>query len=180
MSRYSYNPVPLLHAMNIPDAKAAAGKEEEKMKEVASMGGEEKSTGDRAGTTRSPNSSFSTLMDMCYLKNSALGPNFQKCKGCCCAETRCCEGRFRLVCSVPEQGSSASQMTAATVLHAIFGLPGCSGQASDAVSAYTQVKLEYAPKHLNFWFRNATHCGFVCLRPDGPKQDKNSRSRGAA
>ena len=45
MSRYSYNPVPLLHAMNIPDAKAAAGKEEEKMKEVASMGREEKSTG---------------------------------------------------------------------------------------------------------------------------------------
>ena len=39
-----------------------------------------------------------------------------------------------------EQGSSASQMTAAKVMDVISSLPGCSGQAADAVSAYTQVK----------------------------------------
>ena len=39
-----------------------------------------------------------------------------------------------------EQGSSASQKTAAKVMDIISRLPGCDGQAADAVSAYTQVK----------------------------------------
>ena len=39
-----------------------------------------------------------------------------------------------------EQGSSASQMTAAKVMDIISRIPGCAGQAADAVSAYTQVK----------------------------------------
>ena len=47
-----------------------------------------------------------------------------------------------------EQGSSASQMTAAKVMDVISRLPGCSGQAADAVSAYTQVKMEDAPSLL--------------------------------
>ena len=45
-----------------------------------------------------------------------------------------------------EQGSSASQMTAAKVMDIISRLPGCAGQAADAVSAHTQVKMEDAPK----------------------------------
>ena len=44
-----------------------------------------------------------------------------------------------------EQGSSASQRTAAKVMNIISRLPGCAGQAADAVSAYTQVKMEDAP-----------------------------------
>ena len=40
-----------------------------------------------------------------------------------------------------EQGSSASQMTAAIVMDVIARLPECDGQAADAVSAYTPVKL---------------------------------------
>ena len=48
-----------------------------------------------------------------------------------------------------EQGSSASQMTAAKVMDIISRLPGCAGQAADAVSAYTQVKMEDAQKLLN-------------------------------
>ena len=40
-----------------------------------------------------------------------------------------------------EQGSSASQMTAAKIMDIISRLPGCDGQAADAVSAYTQVKM---------------------------------------
>ena len=47
------------------------------------------------------------------------------------------------------QGSSASQMTAATVMDVIARLPDCDGQAADAVSAYTQVKWEDAPRLLN-------------------------------
>ena len=34
------------------------------------------------------------------------------------------------------QGSSASQMTAAKIMDIISRLPGCDGQAADAVSAY--------------------------------------------
>ena len=48
-----------------------------------------------------------------------------------------------------EQGSSASQMTAARVMDIISRLPGCAGQAADAVSAYTQVIMGDAPKLLN-------------------------------
>ena len=49
-----------------------------------------------------------------------------------------------------EQGSSASQMTAAKTMYAIARLPGCDGHAADAVSAQTQVKLEDAPRLLKF------------------------------
>ena len=39
-------------------------------------------------------------------------------------------------------------MTAAKVMDIISRLPRCAGQAADAVSAYTQVKMEDAPKLL--------------------------------
>ena len=41
-----------------------------------------------------------------------------------------------------EQGSSASQMTAAKIMDIISRLPGCAGKAADAVSASAQVKME--------------------------------------
>ena len=44
-----------------------------------------------------------------------------------------------------EQGSSASQMTAAKIMDIISRLPGCDGQAADAVSAYTQEKWKMLP-----------------------------------
>ena len=48
-----------------------------------------------------------------------------------------------------EQGSSASQMSAAKLRDVIARLPDCDGQAADAVSAWTQVKLEDAPRILS-------------------------------
>ena len=64
-----------------------------------------------------------------------------------------------------EQGSSASQMAAAKIMDVIARLPGCAGQATDAVSAYTQAKLEDAPRLLkspksecpDVWIRLARH-----------------------
>ena len=64
-----------------------------------------------------------------------------------------------------EQGSSASQMTAARIMDVISTLPGCDGQAADAVSAYAQVKMEDAPKLLkipksespDIWIRLPLH-----------------------
>ena len=37
-------------------------------------------------------------------------------------------------------------MTAAKIMDIISRLPGCDGQAADAVSAYTQLKMEDAQK----------------------------------
>ena len=57
-------------------------------------------------------------------------------------------------------------MTAAKVMDIISRLPGCARQAADAVSAYTQVKMEDAPKLLkqipksecpDSWIRLARH-----------------------
>ena len=64
-----------------------------------------------------------------------------------------------------EQGSSASQMTVAKIMDIISRLPGCDGQAADAVSAYTQVKMEDAHKLLkipksecpDIWIRLPRH-----------------------
>ena len=47
-----------------------------------------------------------------------------------------------------QQGSSASQMTAPKVMDIISRVPGGAGQAADAASAYTQVKMEDAPSLL--------------------------------
>ena len=81
-------------------------------------------------------------MNLCHLKNSEREPQFQKYKG-----RDICEGWFWISFAVfTEQGTSASQMTAVKVMDIISRLPGCAGQAADAVSAYTQVKMEDAPK----------------------------------
>ena len=64
-----------------------------------------------------------------------------------------------------EQGSSASQMTSAKIMDIISRLPGCGGQAADAASAYTQVKMEDAHKLLkipksecpDIWIRLPRH-----------------------
>ena len=49
---------------------------------------------------------------------------------------------------VTEQGSSASQMSAAKVMDVIARVPDSDGHAADAVSAYTQVMMEDAPRLL--------------------------------
>ena len=52
-------------------------------------------------------------------------------------------------------------MAAAKVMDTISRLPGCDGQAADAVSIYTQVKMEDAPKLLRNRNRNVQTFGFV-------------------
>ena len=44
--------------------------------------------------------------------------------------------------------TKASQMTAAKVMDVMARLTGCAGQAADAVSAFSKVKMEDAPKLL--------------------------------
>ena len=53
-------------------------------------------------------------------------------------------------------------MTATKVMDIISRLPGCAGQAADAVSACTQVKMEMCPEITeNSQNRNVQKFGFV-------------------
>ena len=107
---------------------------------------------------------FASLMDICHLKNAELETKHQKYKSRVVLRgdiVKDDSGVFT------EQGSSASQMTAAKVLDIISRLPGCAGQAAGAVSAYTHVKMEDSPKFQN---RNVWTFGFVCHDTSGPNR----------
>ena len=84
-------------------------------------------------------------MDICHLKNSELDPKFRKHKGRVVVRGDTVKDDSGSYAVFTEQGSSASQMTAAKVMDVIARLPGCAGQAADAVSAHTLVKMEDAP-----------------------------------
>ena len=85
-------------------------------------------------------------MDICHLKNAELEAKHQKYKGRVVLRGDIVKDDSGSYPVFTEQGASASQMTAAKVLDIISRWPGCDGQAADAVSAYTQVKMEDAPK----------------------------------
>ena len=89
---------------------------------------------------------FASLMDICHLKNAELEANHHKYKGRVVLRGDIVKDDSGSYAVFLEQGSSASQMTAAKVMDIISRLPGCDGQAADAVSAYTQVKMEDAPQ----------------------------------
>ena len=87
---------------------------------------------------------FASLMDICHLKNSELEPQYQKYKGRVVLRGDIVKADSGSCAVFTEQGSSASQMTAAKIMDIISRLPGCAGQAADAVSAYTPVKMDDA------------------------------------
>ena len=91
---------------------------------------------------------FASLMDLCHLKNAELETKHQKCKGRVVLRGDIVKDDSGSYAVFTEQGSSASQMTAAKIMDIISRQPGCSGKAADAVSAYTQVKMEDAHKLL--------------------------------
>ena len=76
---------------------------------------------------------FASLMDLCHLKNSELEPQFQKYKGRVVLRGDIVKDDSGSYAVFTEQGSSASHMTAAKVMNIISRLPGCAGQAPDAV-----------------------------------------------
>ena len=108
---------------------------------------------------------FASLMDICHLKNAELEAKHQKYKGRVVLRGDIVKDNIGSYAVFTEQGSSASQMTAAKVMDIISRLPGCDGQAADAVSACTHVKMEDAPKLLkvpksecpDIWIRLPRH-----------------------
>ena len=87
-------------------------------------------------------------MDLRHLKNSELEQQFQKYKGRVVLWGDIVKDDSGSYAVFTEHGSSASQMTAAKVMDITSRQPGCDGQAADAISAYTQVKMEDAPSLL--------------------------------
>ena len=92
---------------------------------------------------------FASLMDICHLKNSEFEPKHQK-------NTK---AEFVLGGVIvkndsgsktvfTQQGSSALQMTATKVMDVMARLPGCAGQAADAVSSLTpKSKWKTSPRY---------------------------------
>ena len=76
---------------------------------------------------------FASVMDVCHLKNSKLEPQFQKYKGRVVLRGDIVKDDSGSYAVFAEQGSSASQITAAKVMDVISRLPGCTGQEADAI-----------------------------------------------
>ena len=91
---------------------------------------------------------FASLMDICRLKNAELETKHHKYKCRVVLRGDIVKDDSGSYAVFTELGSSASQMTAAKVMDIISRLLGCAGQAADAVTAHTQVKIEDAPKLL--------------------------------
>ena len=160
--------IPMPQAVKIPAAKAAVDKEWEKLEKISVWNvtkvKSKKSVIDEARTTGAT-VHFASLMDICYLKNAELEAQHQKYKGRVVLRGDIVKDDSGSYAVFSEQGSSASQMTAAKIMDIISRLPGCDGQAADAVSAYTQVKMEDAHKLLkipksecpDIWIRLPRH-----------------------
>ena len=143
--------IPLPQAMKIPAAKEAVDKEWEKLEKISAWNltkvRSKKEVIDKA-KTKGVKVHFASLMDLCHLKNAESEKKYQKYKGRVVLRGDIAKDNSGSYAVFTEQGSSASQMTAAKVMDITSRLPGCAGQAANAVSADTQVSVEDASKLL--------------------------------
>ena len=126
--------IPMPQAMKIPAAKAAVDKEWEKLEKMSAWNltkvRSKKEVIDEA-RTKGAKAHFASLMDICHLKNAELEAKHQKYKGRVVLRGDTVKDDSGSHAVFAEQGSSASQMTAAKVMDIISRLPGCAGQAAE-------------------------------------------------
>ena len=129
-------------AITIPAAKAAVDKECETLEKISAWNLTKVKSKKEIDEARTSGATvhFASLMDIRHLKNAELEAKHQKYKGQVVLRGDIVKDDSGSYAVFTEQGSSVSQMTAAKVMDIISRLPGCAGQAADAVSAYTQVK----------------------------------------
>ena len=156
--------IPMPQAMNIPAAKAAVDKEWEKLEKISAWNPtkvrSKKQVIDEARKSGAI-VHFASLMDICHLIKAELEAKHQKYKGRVVLRGDIVKDDSGSYAVFTEQGSSASQMTAAKIMDVISISPGCDGQAADAVSAYTQVKMEDAHKLLKI---SKSECPDIWIR----------------
>ena len=130
--------IPMPQAMKILAAKAVVDKECEKLEKISAWNWtkirSKKEVIDDAWTSGAK-VHFASLMDMCHLKNAEFEAKHQKYKGRVVLRGDIVKDDSGSYAVFTEQGSSGSQMTAAKIMDIISRLPGCDGQAADAVSA---------------------------------------------
>ena len=160
--------IPMPQAMKIPAAKAAVDKEWEKLAKIPAWNltkVRSKSEVIDEARTKGRKVHFASLMDICHLKNAELEAKQQKYKGRVVLRGDIVKDDSGSYAVFTEQGSSASQTTAAKVMDIRSRLPGCARQAADAVSAFSLVKMDDAPKLLknpksecpDIWIRLPRH-----------------------
>ena len=123
-------------AMKIPAAKAAVDKEWEKLEKISAWNltkVKSKKQVIEEARTAGATVHFASLMDICHLKKSELETKHQKYKGRVVLRGDIVKDDSGPYAVFTEQGSPASQMTAAKIMDIISRLPGCDGQAADAV-----------------------------------------------
>ena len=129
-------------AMKIPDAKATVDKEWWKLEDLPGWHltkvRNKKEVIDEA-RTKGAKVHFASLMDICHLKNAELEAEHQKYKGRVVLRGDIVKDDSGSYAVFTEQGSSASQMTAAKVMDVMARLPGCAGQANLDTSTKTQM-----------------------------------------
>ena len=182
--------MPMPQAMKIPEAKAALNKEWEELEKIPAWNLEKmKSKKDVfSGSTKRERESPLCCIDG-HLSSQKCGVRTkisEKKERSSRTSRWYCKRRLWSRCT--EQGSSVSQMTAAKVMDVIARLPGCAGQPANAVSAYTQVKVEEAPKLLripksecpDIWIRLPRHkwpkSWSYTGRPSGPSGTTSVRT----
>ena len=160
--------IPMPQAIKIPAAKAAVDKEWGKLEKISAWNLTKVRSKKEViveARTKGAKVHFASLMDICHLKNAELEAKHQKYKGRVVLRGDIVKDDSGSYAVFTEQGSSASQLTAVIVMNIISRLPGCVGQAADAVSAFSQVKNEDAPKLLkipksecpDIWIRLPRH-----------------------
>ena len=160
--------IPMPQALKIPAAQAAADTEWENLEKMSAWNltkvQSKKQVIDEARTSGAT-AHFASLMDICHLRNAEFEAKHQKYKGRVVLRGVLEQDDSGSYAVFTEQESSASQMTALKNMDLISRLPGCDGQATDAVSAYTEVKMEDAHKLLkipksecpDIWIRLPRH-----------------------
>ena len=146
-----HTPVPIPKAMLIPEAKAGLEKEWNKL-EVKKAWNIDKVKPKAEVIAQAKRNGrpvhFGSLMDLCHVKNSQLGKEFWTYKGRVVFRGDIVKDENGQYAIFTEQGASASNMAAAKFMDAIARMPGNDGEDSDAVGAYTQVRLSDAAKLL--------------------------------
>ena len=178
---FVHNFVPVPQAVKIPAAKAAVDKEWETLEKFSAWNltkvKSKKRVIDEARMSGAT-VHFASLMDTCHLKNAEFEAKHQKYKGRVVLRGDNVKDNSGSYAIFTEQGSSASQTTAAEVMDIISRLPGCDGPAADAMSAYTQTEMEYAPKLLiNYKIGMSRHLDSFATTPQIMVQNgRHSRS----
>lgn len=91
---------------------------------------------------------FGNLRPLCHGKHSELPKHLRSYKGRVVFRGDLVKDIDGYYAVLSEQGTSSSHMAATRFIDAIARLPGCDGEDPDAMSAYTQVKLDNVSRFL--------------------------------